>query len=256
MEVTSELLLCLSVGLLAGFMGSLLGIGGGSLTTPILILSGVEPHKAVASSLVAILGTSTGGIHHLYRRGLVKLKVASILESASVSGALLGALLTIRLPSTYVALIVAVALIISSTLFALIPIEVRRKPLLGLRYAYVLSLTISFCAGFISASAGIGGGVVKMPTLILVLGMGVKEAVATSKLMVGITAGTGALIYGIAGHIDLFIVLPLTLGTYLGAWSGAKFLVRIKARYVRLIAIIAYIILSMSLIIRYVITTH
>ena len=71
--------LCLGIGFVAGFLGSMLGIGGGTLTTPILILYGIEPHRAVSSSLIAILGTSLGGLYHLYKRGFVKLRLALIL---------------------------------------------------------------------------------------------------------------------------------------------------------------------------------
>ncbi|OYT48028.1 MAG: hypothetical protein B6U85_03710 [Desulfurococcales archaeon ex4484_42] len=242
--------MCLVIGFLAGFVGSLLGIGGGSLTTPTLILYGVEAHRAVAASLVAILGTSLGGIFHLYKRGLVRVKTAFILESASITGAFIGASLAIRLPSNIVALIVASALILSAILFVIIPVEKERKSKLGLRKPYIVAWVISLAAGFLSATAGIGGGIVKTPVLTLILGLSVKSAVSTSKLMVGITAGTGAITYGISGHIDPYIAVPLVIGTYTGAWVGARVLTRIKAKNVRVIAVLTYVIFATSLLIR------
>ncbi len=242
--------MCLVIGFLAGFVGSLLGIGGGSLTTPTLILYGVEAHKAVAASLVAILGTSLGGISHLYKRGLVRVKTAFILESASITGAFTGATLAIRLPSSIVAIVVASALVLSAILFTIIPVEKERRTKLGLKKSYVIAWAVSLAAGFLSATAGIGGGVIKTPVLTLILGLSVKSAVSTSKLMVGITAGTGAITYGISGHIDPYIAIPLVIGTYTGAWTGARVLTRIKARKVRIIAILMYILLATSILLR------
>ncbi len=243
--------LCLAIGFTAGFIGTLLGIGGGSLTTPMLILSGLEPHRAVASSLIAIIGTSVGGLPHLYKHGLVKLKVALILESASVLGALIGALLIVKLPSSKVALVVAIALLISATLFVSTPVEIERRPTLGGKTSYIIAWSSSLCAGILSASAGVGGGIVKVPILVLILGLSVKVAVATSKLMVGITAATGALVYGITGHVDPYIAIPLVVGTYSGAFLSARILTRIRARKVRTLAVVMYLVLSILLILKF-----
>lgn len=243
-------LFCLTIGLVAGFMGTLLGIGGGSLTTPLLILYGVQPHQAVAASLVAVMGTSLGGIYHLFRHRLVRVGLTIFLETASISGAVLGAYLAVQLPAKTITLVVATALLISAILFATTSIEKSRKPPFGAVKSHAVAWFMSLAAGFLSATAGIGGGILKAPMLVLILGLSLKSALATSKLMVGITAATGALVYGLAGHMDLTIAIPLTIGTYVGASVGARVLTRLKAKHTKIIAVVAYTILATTLILK------
>ncbi len=245
------ILFSIPLGIIAGFIGTLLGIGGGSIITPLLILYGIEPRLAISSSLIAILGTSTGGIHKLIRRGLVKIRTALFLESASISGAVLGALTAISLPSRIAILVVGIALAISATLFATQRVEETRKPFMGYRTSKGISWFLSFLAGILSATGGVGGGVIKTPILVLVLGLDVKSAIATSKLMVGITACSGAIVYGYTGFVDLAIAIPLTIATYIGASIGAKVLTKLRPRKTKLIATIAYSIFSVSMIMKF-----
>jgi len=244
------LLFYLAIGVFAGFIGTLVGIGGGSLTTPLLILYGVQPHQAVAASLVAIMGTSLGGIYHLFRHRLVHVGLAAFLETASISGAVLGAYLAVQLPAKTVVLAVATALLISTILFMVTPIEETRKPVFGSIASHAVAWFASLVAGFLSATGGIGGGVLKTPMLTLILGLSLKRALATSKLMVGITAATGALVYGLAGHVDPKIAIPLTMGTYVGASIGARVLTRLRAKYAKTVAVTAYTVLVVMLVLR------
>lgn len=243
-------LFCLSIGVLAGFIGTLLGIGGGSLTTPLLILFGVQPHQAIAASLIAIMGTSLGGIYHLFRLGLVNIGLAIFLETASILGAFLGAHFAIKLPAKAVTLAVAVALLASATLFIAVPVEEERRPLLGSTVSRIVAWLTSLVAGFLSATAGIGGGILKTPTLTLVVGLSLKNALATSKLMVGITAATGALVYGLAGHVEPTIAIPLAVGTYVGASIGARTLAALKPKHSKTIAVAAYTLLAAILVVK------
>ena len=243
-------LFCLAIGVLAGFVGTLLGIGGGSLTTPLLILFGVQPHQAIAASLIAIMGTSLGGIYYLFRHGLVNVELAVFLETASVFGAVIGAHLAIRLPAKAVTLVVAVAVLVSATLFIAVPVEEKRRPPFGLTGSRVVAWFTSFMAGFLSATAGVGGGVLKTPTLTLIMGLSLKNALATSKLMVGVTAATGALVYGLAGHVDPTIAIPLTIGTYVGASIGARILARLRTKHAKTIAVAAYAIIAVTLMLK------
>ncbi|HID40637.1 MAG TPA: sulfite exporter TauE/SafE family protein, partial [Pyrodictium sp.] len=165
---------CLIIGLITGFIGTLLGIGGGSLTTPLLILYGVQPHHAIATSLVAIVGTSLGGIYHLFRHRLVRIELAIFLETASILGATLGAYLAIQLPAKTVTLAVATALLISAILFTTTPVESNRKPSFSTAKSHAIAWSASLVAGFLSATAGIGGGVLKTPMLTLLLGLSLK----------------------------------------------------------------------------------
>ncbi len=221
------------IGFIAGFIGTFLGIGGGSVVSPTLVLLGVEPHLAVSASLTAVLGTGLGGLVRFLRRGLVRVRVGLVLESVTIVGAVLGGFVAVRLPGSYVALAISCALALAGTVIVLQP---RLRPPRSLK----LALLISMFAGFLSATTGIGGGVIKVPILIAVLGLSVKEALATSKMMVGITAAFGLTSYVAHGVYDVLLALPLAAGTYLGASTAARFVIRLEERKLRAIAALLY----------------
>ena len=231
-------------------IGSLIGIGGGSLTTPVLILAGVPPHQAVTASLVAIMGTCLAGLLHLYREGLVEVKTAVILETASTLGAYIGAITALHLPPRTIILVIASALLASAAAYHLVRAEERRKPPLGRLKSWIAAWLASLTAGVVSATAGIGGGVIKAPVLVLILGLDVKTAAATSKLMVGITAATGATVYTLAGELNPAIAVPLAAATFTGAEIGARILTRMKPRRARQIASILYATLAALLLLK------
>jgi uncharacterized membrane protein YfcA len=239
-----EVLLAVTIGLGAGFIATLLGIGGGTVIVPLLVLAGVDIKRAAPASLVAILGTSLGGLLYLHRRGLVDYRMALALETATTSGAVLGVWAFGHMGSRALTIVFALALVISA-----IGLYLRSK--LREKDAYkwpprasrlAMALLASLGAGMLSALLGIGGGVVKVPILILILGMPIKTAVSTSKLMVGITAAVGVAGHALKGHIDWILALPLALGTYIGATASSRLLVRLRAKTLYYIAIAYYIV--------------
>src|SRR5262245_27243770 len=86
----------------AGTVGPIIGIGGGILITPILtLIFGVHLHYAIGSSLVCVIATSSGAAAAYVRDRLTNLRVGVVLEIATVSGALLGASLSARVPVAF-----------------------------------------------------------------------------------------------------------------------------------------------------------
>ncbi len=234
------------MGLGAGFIASLLGIGGGTVIVPLLVLAGVPIKRAVPASLVAILGTSLGGLFYLARRGLVEYRTALTLETATTLGAALGVWAFGHLGSRGLTVVFAAALILSAW-----GLWLRRRlpepgpyrwPPRASRLAS--ALLASAGAGLLSALLGIGGGVVKVPILILILGMPIKQAVSTSKLMVGITAAVGVAGHALEGRIDWLLAIPLALGTYAGATASSRLLVRLPSRAIYYIAVTYYIVMA------------
>ncbi len=236
-------LLLVVLGVLAGFIGTLLGIGGGSIVSPTLIALGYEPHYAVSSSLAAVVGTGVGGLYQLYKHHLVRVKLALLLEAATALGAYVGSLIAVRLRGWQVSLIVSLALAIAGTIVLLSSRLEAKRGLTAGRIAVTLPLCLA--AGALSALAGIGGGVVKVPILIGILGLEVKTALATSKLMVLVTAATGLASYVIHGVFSLATALPLAVGSYIGATMSARVLLKLRRRSLRLIAALLYYAMSM-----------
>jgi len=241
-----EALLALGVGLGAGFIASLLGIGGGTVIVPLLVMAGVSIKRAAPASLVAILGTSLGGLLYLHRRGLVDYRMAVVLEASTTSGAVLGVWAFGHIGARELTIVFAAALILSAW-----GLYLRGRVREGSSYRWpprpsrlAWALLASLGAGMLSALLGIGGGVVKVPILILILGMPIKAAVSTSKLMVGITAAVGVAGHALRGRIDWILALPLALGTYAGATASSRLLVRLEARTLYYIAITYYVVMA------------
>ena len=242
----------LAIGFAAGFLGTLLGIGGGSIMVPLLVLLGVDIKRAVPASLVAILGTSLGGLRRLHSRGLVDPRMAVFLESASITGAVVGVEILGRLESRLLILLLGLMLLVSAVGFT-----VLRRLSVGQGWErlsdmpvwrLVLGWLVSLAAGLVSAVFGVGGGVLKVPLLVLVLGFSVHAAVATSKLMVGITALIGVVGHALAGRVDPILSLLLLVGTYTGATVSARLLLELRAKTLRLIAALYYLAMGLYMV--------
>ena len=253
MEVTwLEIVLAPLVGFLAGFTGTLLGIGGGSVMVPTLVLAGIDIKKVVPASLFAILGTSAGGLRKLYNRGLVDYKLAFTLETASVTGALIGVYFFGKESSSVIEALLGVVLIATGFLFVY---KQERGGSGGSDYTgkplrLSMALIVSLLAGFLSATLGIGGGVLKVPILVVILGLEIHKAVSTSKLMVGITALTGVLGYLYTGHMDFILALLLLTGTYLGAKASAGIMLELKGKWLMILAASYYFIMGVIMILK------
>ena len=104
-------------------------------------------------------------------------------------------------------------------------------------------------AGVASALLGIGGGTIKVPLMHLAMGVPLRVATATSNLMMGITAASGAVIYLLRGEIDPYVVGPTAIGVFVGATLGSRVAHRIGLRYLRLlfVVVIGYTAIQMLL---------
>ncbi len=236
------------LGFVAGAVGTLMGIGGGSIVSPTLIALGIEPHYAVSSSLATVVGTSLGGLIKFFKKRLVKVKIALILEAATMIGAVLGGCIALKLPSTVVAMIVALVLAMAGTITLL---QEHIKPCRRLSIAVPLSMV----AGIVSAMSGIGGGVIKMPIMLAILGLDLRAALATSKMMVGITAATGLSTYLAQGVFDPYLALPLAVGSYLGASMTARLVTELEKQKLRKVAASLYYAMSILTFARILATT-
>jgi uncharacterized membrane protein YfcA len=253
-------------GLVAGFLGSALGVGGGFVIVPILTLALHLPiHVALGSSLVAIVANSCTAAGIYTKAKLTNVKLGLLLETATIPGAIIGGLVvTFIAPSILSALFGLVLLYVSYTMVGRqylasedvssadnsVTTDNTSNSLSGLLassyydrnmdrvVAYKVThvpagLGAGFFAGVLSSLLGIGGGTIKVPVMNLVMGLPMKAAIATSAFMIAITTTAGALIYHYNGYIYPFIVAPLVIGIIIGARLGAELAQRARGILLR-----------------------
>ncbi len=240
------------VGLIAGFLGSILGVGGGSIITPVLVALGYNIKTVIPASLLAIVGTSIGGLDVYDRHSLVNYKVGIRLESTAIIGSLIGVRIALYVNEVILKVFLAGVLVYIglSTLR-----KVSRKAEEEKEYRYdpvreVLGVAAGTLKGLVSALAGVGGGIIGVPILHRLIGLQMKEAIATSKLLVGMTAAGGFIGYAIAGGIDPCLGLMLSLGTITGGIAGSHAGVRLTNRAAAIIFSLFMIAMSIILIMK------
>jgi uncharacterized membrane protein YfcA len=264
-----SLLVCLA-SFLAGFLGSLTGLGGGVVIVPLLALAfKVNIHYAIGASLVSVIATSSGSAAAYVKEGFSNIRIGMFLEIATTTGAMFGAFLATGTPTRVIAIVFGTVLLFSATVSARKrqppPIDepVDRLatvlhldgsyPHLGRKQPYhvrrvPLGFGLMFGAGTLSGLLGIGSGAVKVIAMDEAMLVPFKVSTTTSNFMIGVTAAASAGIYLSRGYIEPSIAMPVTLGVLGGSLLGAKFLVRAKTQVVRIIFAVVIAALGMEMI--------
>lgn len=258
------------VSIAAGLLGALLGLGGGIILVPALVLLlGVPEKTAVATSLLGVIATSvTASTSHLRYR-YTNIPLAMQLESATVLGALIGSMIFRLISPRWIALLFALLQGYVAWTLSRRHAESRRdKPsavdMNGVTTGYVDQATgetihyvphrigvgwiVSLLAGVLSALLGVGGGLIKVPVMNLLMGVPLKAAVATSSFMIGITGSVSAAIYLLHGYVNPTIAAPSVLGVMAGAHIGAGLSRRLRSHVLRNVLILLLIISAVRMI--------
>lgn len=248
-----------AISIFAGLLGSLVGVGGGIVVVPALtLLMGVDIRHAIAASIVAVVATSSSAASTYVRERITNIRLGMLLEMATVTGAICGALLAAFVSGRF--LYALFGCVLSWTAFNMFFGKSAAKgdapedPLaerLHLHTSFFdkaanaevpyrvfrtkLGLFVSWLAGMVSGLLGVGGGVLKVPVMVIGMGVPIKAATATSNFMIGITAATGAAVYFMRGDVVPFIAAPVAVGVILGAKIGARLLGGMKSRVIRMI---------------------
>ena len=273
LTVFSVAVLFTSVG--AGAVGSVLGLGGGILLIPILtIFYGVDIHYAMGASIVSVIATSSGAAASYLRTGLSNLRVGLFLGMATISGALVGALLAGVVPVRALELILGLALSYSAfttvrqlhdelperlsedRLALRFDLEGRYHDLrLGREVAYraqrvAPGFVAMFGAGVLSGMLGIGSGAFKVLAMDYLMRLPMKVSTATSNFMIGLTASASAGIYWSRGDINVLIAAPVAIGVLAGAYLGTMLMARMRTPTVRKLFLPVVVYLALSMILR------
>lgn len=257
-------------GLLGGALGSMVGLGGGVFIIPALVLFlDVPIHNAVSASLLGVVATSTTGSITYLRQGLANLRLTVTIETAlglgALTGGIVGAMLSKEtLSAVFGGLMVVVSVYIGWRRKSVPPppaggIELGR---LGASYRDVnlhrevrysvrrlpLGLVAGLVAGNVSGLLGVGGGWLTVPTLRLGMGVPMRAAVATSALMLGVTACAGALVYLAKGLVDPTTAVPVVFGVVAGAFVGSRIASRVRSSVLTVVLAVVIFLLAVQMI--------
>ena len=259
----------------AGFLGSLLGLGGGMIVIPALtLLFHVDIHYAFGASIVSVIATSCGAAAAYVKEKITNIRIAMFLEVATTVGAITGATLlaVVRTPALFI--IFGIVLLLS-----FVPVIRRRQEapikgtlskqnglsrrlrLEGKYYDEYLDREVSYeasktpiafgmmyIAGIISGLLGVGSGPFKVLSMDLAMRLPIKVSTTTSNFMIGVTAAASAGIYFARGYINPFVAAPVALGVLVGATLGARWLPRAKNILIRRIFAIVLVIVAVQMI--------
>lgn len=269
------------LGLGVGLLSGMFGVGGGFLTTPLLIVYGIPPTVAAASSASQVTGASVSGVFaHLRRQG-VDLHMGGVLIAGGVLGSGAGALLFRLLQATgqidtviailYVLMLGSIGwLMLSESLGAIraqrlgsAPKARRRRhhPMvaaLPLRWRFYRSglyisplapLLLGFATGILTMLLGVGGGFILIPAMLYLLGMPAQVVVGTSLFQILFVSAAATMVHSVTTKaVDIVLAVLLLLGSVVGAQLGARFAAKARPEYLRLVLAVMVLLVALRMV--------
>jgi uncharacterized membrane protein YfcA len=267
------------LGGVVGLLTGMIGVGGGFLTTPILIFYGIPPAVAVASATTQITGTSVSGVLAHRRRKGVDYRMGAVIIAGGLFGAAAGGVIFRLLQKTgqidtvinllYVLLLGSIGVLMAKESATALDIirprggrapkpPKRHNPLIaslpmrwrfyasGLYISPLAPLLLGFVGGMLTVLLGVGGGFIMVPAMIYVLGMSAQVVVGTSLLQIlFVTAATTLIHATTTKSVDVVLAGLLLLGSVIGAQFGARFAQKAKPELLRMF--LAIVILGVAL---------
>ena len=227
-----------------GIISSALGVGGGFITTPSLIIMGIGEVFAIGTVLFMIIFTALSSTFAYSRqKGLIEyrsgLLIATTTIIGSISGSITSSILAVQDPQLF-RIVFAVCLLPIAFKMIFYPkerkkgnslteeIEHDEKIFLGFEKRELLSTVFGLVAGFSSGLLGIGGGVVMVPILVTLGKMPMHKAVATSMFIMIFTSIAGAGVKLTNGQVHPDLAIFLIIGIIIGAQVGARLVKRVN----------------------------
>jgi uncharacterized membrane protein YfcA len=269
-------LMIIALGGVVGLLSGMVGVGGGFLTTPILIFYGIPPAVAVASSTTQITGTSVSGMLAHHRRKGVDYRMGGVLIGGGMLGSVAGGGLFRLLQKTgqidtviaflYVVLLGSIGILMAKEAATALKIinptkqpKTRRRhnPLIamlpmrwrfyqsGLYISPLAPLALGFLAGVLTVLLGVGGGFIVVPAMIYLLGMSASVVVGTSLMQILAVTAVTTLIHAVTTKsVDIVLAILLLLGSVVGAQFGVRFAQKVKPELLRMF--LAIIVLAVA----------
>jgi hypothetical protein len=255
------------LGGLTGILSGLFGVGGGFLTTPLLIFYGIPPTVAAASAATQVTGASVSGVLAHSRRKGVDYRMGAVMVGGGIIGALIGAGLFSALQSLgqidvvigilYVLMLGSIGtLMMREAVSALRPgmfgkgPQVRKRrhhPLVaslpyrwrfyasGLYISPLAPAILGMLVGILTMLMGVGGGFLLVPAMLYILGMSGNVVVGTSLFQILFVTMVTTMTHALTTKaVDLVLAALLLLGSVLGAQFGTQIALKARPEYLRL----------------------
>ena len=263
-----------------GFLSGLFGVGGGFLTTPFLIFTGIPPAVAVGTQLSQILASGVAGMLAHLRKGHVDMKMGGVMLIGSTVGSLVGigifklleyigqidfaiALLYVVLLGTIGTLMLTESLFTQffkrktvrsefnsfkvSSFITRLPFKMR-FPRSKLYISALVPGGGGFVCGILSAVLGIGGGFMIVPAMIYIIGMPVLVVAGTSLFQIVFMTAVATVLHAVANQtVDAILAVIMVFGGVIGAQVGVTFTNTIKESHARIILATLILVVCMQL---------
>ncbi len=245
------IILCI-VSFVAGYVDSIAG-GGGLLMAPALLLSGVPPHLALGTNkFIAITGTSVAVLNFM-RSGIIIWRVAVIGLIASLIGSVFGTKAILLFDEATAAKIILT--ILPFTALAIFAPKKKIKTTsteFSKLDLYLKVPIICFVFGFYDGFFGPGTGTFITIAFYSVLGMGLVHATAATKV-INLASGVGSFAtFALSGQVFYALGIPLVVCNMIGAYIGSKMAIAKGQSLIKVLLIVVFVILFISLIIKYI----
>ncbi len=232
-----------------GILSSGLGVGGGFITTPSLILIGIDEAYAIGTVLIMVIFTALSStIAYSRQKGMIEYRTGLLIATTTVIGALAGSvtssILATNAPDVF-RFLFALCLFPIAVKMIFYPKE-KKRGLMGkndvehdeiIWFGYekreILSTILGFVAGFSSGLLGIGGGILMVPILVSIGKIPIHKAVATSMFIMIFTSIAGAAVKISRGQVHLDLAIFLIIGIVFGAQIGPKLVRRIDTKHLQ-----------------------
>ena len=254
-----------ALGGLTGILSGLFGVGGGFLTTPLLIFYGIPPTVAAASASTQVTGASVTGVLAHGGRGGVDYRMGAVMVAGGVIGSGFGALLfrffraigqiDVVISALYVILLGTIGMLMAreavQTLRGTANAQAARRrhhPLVaslpkrwrfyrsGLYISPLAPLVVGVAVGILTMLMGVGGGFILVPAMLYILGMSANVVVGTSLYNILFVTMATTMMHSLTTKaVDIVLVFLLLVGSVTGAQLGSQIAVKAKPEILRLI---------------------
>ena len=269
-----------ALGGFVGLLSGMFGVGGGFLTTPLLIVYGIPPTVAAASSASQVTGASVSGVIAHFRRNGVDTKMGGVLVAGGIVGSLLGAWIFRLLQQlgqidtviaiVYVLMLGSIGAMMARESIGTIrvargarparPRKRRHHPLVaalplrtrfyksGLYISPLAPLLLGVFTGVLTILLGIGGGFILVPAMVYLLGMATSVVVGTSLFQTLFVTAVATMVHATTTKaVDIVLAGLLLIGSVTGAQIGARLATKVRPEYLRLLLAVMVLLVGLRI---------